>query len=306
MEKVDGKAIAKPPDFDKLWNNDHPGTTERRLRELLPSAFDSRDLSYFAQLLTQIAKAEGMQRRLEDAHKTLDRVEKVLSRVDHKTKVRYLLERGRLFSSSGKGDDARPLFHESLDLAIASKEDLYAVDAARMIPIIEPAEKQLQWNLKALALAEESADERAKSWLGPLYHNIGWAYFNQGMYEEALYMFEKALEFREHQGDASRVRIERWCVAKVQRVMGRTEEAFEMQRQLVQEYEAAGRRNGHVYEEIGECLLVMGREEEAQGWFAAAYVELSKQPDVTRDQDHLNRLKELGKVGRSNTEYGGN
>jgi hypothetical protein len=41
----------------------------------------------------------------------------------------------------------------------------------------------------------------------------------------------------------------------------------------------------------------MGQEQEAQGWFAAAYEELSKDPRLANEQDRLNRLKELGKVG---------
>jgi len=45
----------------------------------------------------------------------------------------------------------------------------------------------------------------------------------------------------------------------------------------------------------------MGQEQEAQGWFAAAYEELSKDPRLANEQDRLNRLKELGKVGRPET-----
>jgi hypothetical protein len=84
-------------------------------------------------------------------------------------------------------------------------------------------------------------------------------------------------------------------------MMDHTEEALEMQRALYEQYQAAGRRSGYVYEEIAECLTVMGQEQEAQGWFAAAYEELSKDPRLADEQDRLNRLKELGKVGRPET-----
>jgi len=202
MEEGDErKRRGRSPDLDRLWDYDHPDASERKFRELLPAAVDSGDLSYMAQLLTQIARAEGLQQKFGDAHKTLDRVEKALPEADDKSKVRYLLERGRVFNSSGKSDDARPLFLQALDLALKSKEDPYAVDAAHMMAIVEPTEKQLQWNLKALALAEDSQDERARKWKGSLYNNIGWTYFDQRQYEDALAMFEKALEFREEQGD---------------------------------------------------------------------------------------------------------
>src|SRR5712692_6096327 len=135
MEAADENARkSKLPDFDNLWDYDHPGASEKRFRELLPAALDSRDFPYLTQLLTQIARAEGLQRKFQDAHKTLDRVEKALlkAEADDKTRVRYLLERGRVFNSSGERDDARPLFLEAFDLALKSKDDLYAVDAAHM------------------------------------------------------------------------------------------------------------------------------------------------------------------------------
>ena len=303
---ADGSAPKnKLPDFDSLWDYDHPGATERKFRELLPAALDSRDFPYLTQLLTQIARAEGLQRKFQEAHKTLDRVEKALlkAEADDQTRVRYLLERGRVFNSSGKPDEARPLFIQALDLAVKSKDDFNAVDAAHMMAIVEQTEKQLQWNLKALDLAENSADEKARKWRGSLYNNLGWTYFEQRQFEEALLMFEKALEFREKEADPGKILIAKWCVAKTLRMMDHTEEALEMQRGLFEQYQAAGRKNGYVYEEVAECLTAMGQEQEAQGWFAAAYEELSKDPRLANEQDRLNRLKELGKVGMSET-YG--
>jgi len=300
MEESD-KRKRRNPDFDSLWDYDHPEATERRFREVLPAAVDSGDLSYMAQLLTQIARAEGLQRKFPNAHKTLDRVEKALPKADDKAKIRYLLERGRVFNSSGNPDAARPLFSQAVDLALKSKEDFYAVDAAHMMAIVEPSEKQLQWNLKALGLAEDSQDEKARSWKGSLYNNIGWTYFDQEHYEEALAMFEKALKFREEQGDPATIRIAKWCIAKALRMMDHTEEALEMQKELLQEYEAAGQRSGYVFEEIAECMLVLDQEQEAQPWFAAAYQELSRDPWVAGEQDRLNRLKELGKVTKFGT-----
>jgi tetratricopeptide (TPR) repeat protein len=298
VEPADGSARkTKLPDFDSLWDYDHPGSTERRFRELLPVALDSLDLPYLSQLLTQIARAEGLQRKFQDAHKTLDRVQKALDKTDDKTRVRYLLERGRVYNSSGKRDDARPLFLEALDLAVKSKDDFNAVDAAHMMAIVEPTEKQLVWNLKALDIAENSAEEKARKWKGSLYNNIGWTYFEQRQYEESLLMFEKALEFQQQQGDPNKIMIAKWCVAKTLRLMDHTEEALEMQRNLFEEYQAAGKKSGYVYEEIAECLTVMGEAQEAQGWFAAAYEELSRDPRLADEPDRLNRLKELGKVG---------
>src|SRR5437867_8231633 len=291
------KGTGKSPDFDKLWDYAHPEISEQRFRELLPRAVGSVEPSDPGPAPTQVGEAEGLQRKFEDAHKTLDRVDKALPKTDGRTLIRYLLERGRVYNSSGGVDDAKRLFLQAFDLAVKSKEDFYAVDAAHMVAIVESPENQLEWNLKALDLAENSLDERARNWRGSLNNNIGWSYFDGGEFQEALFMFEKALEFRRQQGDPVSIRVARWCVGKTLRMMGHTEEALEIQQELFQEYQSAGWKSGFVYEEIAECLVLLGREEEARDWFAAAYDELSKDPSVANDRDRLARLKTMGKVG---------
>src|SRR3989449_7816108 len=295
VDRKMGMGIA--PDLDGIWDFDHPGPTEKKFRELLPAAIDSLDISYLAELLTQIARAEAMQRKFQEAQKTLDRVEKALPKADQRVSVRYVLERGRVLSLSGKPREAQPRLREAFNLALILKMDLHAIDAARMMAVAEP-EKALEWNMKALDLAEKSADARANKAKGPLYSSIGWNHFERKEYQEALFMFQKALQHTDQLGDPLKIRTAKWSLAKVLRVIEHTEEALDMQRKLFEEYQGEGKRNGYVYEEIAECLLVLGQEQEAQEWFAAAYAELSKDPRVARDQNRLNRLKELGKVGR--------
>ncbi len=288
---------ARLPDFDRLWDYSHPDISERRFREILPAAVDSLDFSYLAQLLTQIARAESMQRKYQDALKTLDRVDKALPKADTRTIIRYLLERGRVYNSSGNVEDAKRSFEQAFDLATKAQEDFYSVDAANMVAKVEAPGNRLEWNLKALDLAENSKDERAWGWRGSLYNSIGWDYFDGGEFQEALFMFEKARDLRQQQGDTANLAVAKWCVAKTLRMMGHTEEALDMQRQLFDEYQANGRRNGFVYEEIAEGLLTIGNEAEAEGWFAAAYNELYREPTVANDRDRLIRMKTLGKVG---------
>src|SRR5438270_4846172 len=172
------------------------------------------------------------------------------SEVNYFSRVHSLRFSGKVFNSSGKRDEARLLFLQALELAVKSKDDFNAVDAAHMMAIVEPPEKQLEWNLKALDVAENSADEKARKWRGGLYNNLGWTYFEQKQYEESLLMFEKAMEFREKEGDLGKIMIARWCVGKTLRMMDHTEEALEMQRNLFEQYQAAGKKSGYVYEEI--------------------------------------------------------
>ncbi|MEZ4669919.1 MAG: tetratricopeptide repeat protein [Anaerolineae bacterium] len=281
-------------DFDALWDFNQPAATEQKFRELLPAAQSSGDASYHAQLLTQIARTEGLQRKFEDAHRTLDTVQTILTDDLKLARVRYLLERGRVFNSSGKADTARPLFAQALESAQQITEDNYAVDAAHMLAIIAPSEEAIEWNQKAIAMAEASQQPRARKWLASLYNNLGWAYHDTKKYDTALDMFQKALVEREKAGDPVTTRIARWAVARTLRSLGRTGEALDIQQTLLLEHGRAGTHDGFVYEEIAECLLAMGKTQESRRYFAQAHEQLSKDPwFVANEATRLERLKQL-------------
>ena len=75
------------PDFDSLWDYAHPDQTEEKFREIL-FQISEEDPSYL-ELLTQIARAQGLQRKFDRAHQTLDQVEKRLSDYPSRAKVRW-------------------------------------------------------------------------------------------------------------------------------------------------------------------------------------------------------------------------
>jgi tetratricopeptide (TPR) repeat protein len=294
-EKPDQEAI-ELADFDALWDYNDPAKTEMAFRELIPEAEATENASYHAQLLTQIARTEGLQRKFDEAHKTLDTAEGMLSDDLVVARIRYLLERGRVTNSSGQREESKPYFLEAWDLASRSGEDFYAVDAAHMLGIVETPEKQLEWNERAIALAENSADEKARGWLGSLYNNTGWSYHDGTEYEKALDMFQRTVAWYEEKGDDEYVRISRWMVGRAYRSLGRNDDAIEVQRALEKEYEREGLDpDGYVFEELGECLLLKGQEEEAGRYFAMAYDLLSQDEWlVANEPDRLERLKELG------------
>lgn len=279
--------------FDSLWDYDHPAETEQHFQALLPRAESQPALQ--AELLTQIARAQGLQRHFDEAHRTLNIVESRLSADMPRVQIRYFLERGRVFNSSGSPERAVPFFRQAWELARSQDEDFYAVDALHMLAIAAPPDEQLDWNLKALDLAEDSDDERARRWKASLYNNIGWTYHEQGEYEKALVHFQKALDERIAAGQPSQVWIARWCVARCQRSIGLVAEAYAEQQKLLAEAEAAGEEAGYTLEELGECLLLLGHPEEARPWFARAYQSLSRDPWlVEREPARLARLQELG------------
>lgn len=266
------------PDFDELWDYQHPDQTEMAFRQLLPRAEQSEeDRSYHLQLLTQIARTQGLQRQFSPANETLDMVEAQIARAPVRPHIRYLLERGRVLRSSGHPDQASPFFQQAWELANSSHgEDFYVVDAAHMLAMVAPSEDQMAWNLKAIQCAEASTDERARGWSGLLYNNLGWVYHGKGDYERALDLFQKALQFRLTEGKAREARIARWCVDRTLHSLQRTAEALGLQQDVLVEWEKSREQEiGYVSEEVGECLLALGRTSESCSCFARAYTLLA-------------------------------
>lgn len=295
---MNSAAAGELPDFDSLWDYYKPAETETQFRRLLPAARQSGDTGYLAELTTQIARTLGLQQKFTEAHALLDSVLPALDGAGERPRVRYLLERGRTFNSSNLPERAIPLFTEAWERSLKAGYDFYAVDAAHMMAIAAPAGERMGWNQKAVALAEKSQDPKARNWLGSLFNNIGWDYFDQKKYDSALTTFERALEARVLQKKPGEMRFAKWCVAKTLRMLGRCDSALVMQLQLEKEWRESGEdQDGYVFEEIGECLLTLDRKEESQRYFARAYEYLSKDLWLTRDEpDRLKRLKELGKV----------
>jgi tetratricopeptide (TPR) repeat protein len=288
-------AEAEPlPDIDSLWNFDDPAGTEAKFRSLLPGAETAGDTGYHAELLTQLARTQGLQQKFDSAHATLDRVQKMLDQAGIRATVRYLLERGRTYNSAGNKGEAAVLFQEAFDLACQEELQALTVDAAHMLAIALPQEA-MAWNLRALEMAEAASEPRARKWRGSLYNNLGWTYFDRSDYDSALAMFEQALQCRKEQEDPREVLIARWCVAKCQRHLGNVEASLEALLGLESAWDDYGEPDGYVFEEIGECLLLLGRSSEASPYFARAFESLSKDVWLAESEpDRITRMKRLG------------
>jgi tetratricopeptide (TPR) repeat protein len=283
-------------DFDSLWDYSDPHQTETKFREILLQVPENNPA--YLELLTQIARSQGLQKKFDKAHQTLDQVERRLGNYASRAKVRYYLERGRVINSAGHPEEARPFFEQALDMAKNLSEDFYAVDALHMLAIVAPPASSLDLNLLAIQIAESSEQEKAQGWLGSLYNNTGWSYHDMGDYKSALKIFQKAEAVRKSKGRAKELRVAQWCVARTLRSLKRVEEALSKQMALKAEFEAAGEgdSDGFVYEEIGECLLALDRAQEAQPYFAKAYEILSQDTWLTvKEPMRLAHLKELGK-----------
>lgn len=245
-------------DIDNLWDYANPAASEARFRKLLPVARDS-ERTYLIQLLTQIARAQGLQDRFAEAHATLTEAESLLGPDDSLPRIRCLLERGRVFNSAGEPQKAAPLFVSAWELARKTGEDFYAIDAAHMLGICRPPQEATQWNQRALEAAGQSAQPRARNWRASILNNMGWTLHDTGDYPGALDCFQQALVCRQERNQAAETRIAKWCIARTLRSLNRVREALAMQEALLAEHQAAGTSDPEVLSELAECRKLLER-----------------------------------------------
>jgi len=286
--------------LDALWNYGEPATSEARFRADI-ARHPAGSLAAL-EAATQLARAQGLQRRFADADATLDKVATALERQPPRLTVRYLLERGRVRNSSGAPAAAVPLFHEALAAAerdTAPGAAFYRIDALHMLGIAAPQAERLDWDRKALDAAETAGDERARGWRGSLLYNLGWAEHERGEYEAALAYWRRALAVREAAGDVPRTRIAKWTVARGLRSLKRYDEAEAIQLALAAETERAQAEDGYIYEELAELAVARGDEAAAARWARKAHALLVQDASFVADEPaRLARLAALAGTAR--------
>jgi tetratricopeptide (TPR) repeat protein len=198
----------------ELWDFADLDGTEARFRALLNNV-ETEDER--AEVLTQLARVEGLREDFTAGHALVDEAETLVA-PDSTGRVRVLLERGRLHRSGGDPEAAQPLFVAAFILAKTRGDLSLAVDAAHMASLVDDPEK---WTKQGLELVE--ANPELSRWLGPLHNNLGWFYFENGRFDEALEAFEKTPEAYAESGKA-----------KTLHALGRTGEAAEAARRALE------------------------------------------------------------------------
>jgi len=273
-----------------LWDFDDLDASEQRLREQLDG--ENTDAGR-AEVLTQLARVEGLQDRFDAGDKMID--EAVALAGDDKTaRARIDLERGRLRRSGGDPDAARPLFVSAFDIANQAGRTFIAADAAHMAALVAGGRDGfIEWTRRGIDLAE--ADEGARHWLGPLYNNLGWEYYEAGDYPEALDAFERQVTAREQNGDSQGIiEISRYAVGKALRALGRSAEAIPLLETAVAWADGEGAPDGWFHEELAEEYAAIGRDADAAGQARAAIPLLERDdPDFATDDRRASRLRAL-------------
>ena len=235
----------------------------------------------------------SLRREFDSAHQHLDQADALLTDNMPRAQTLVLLERGRAHNSSNNQQTALIPFRQAFQISDAHHLDDLA-DAAHMLGIAESGERAERWNLIAIAIAETSDDPGARRWLGPLYNNLGWTYFDADDFDKALDLFVKGVSFRKSMDQTLEWQIARWTVARTYREVGRVDEAKAEQLALLKEVSKEGMQLGYVNEELGELYLTQDNHSN-KAHFATAYQILSEDDWLlTNEADRLARLKSLG------------
>ena len=266
------------PDVDALWDYSDPVGSEARFKELLLQIVTLEDPSSAAEVLSQIARAQGFQQRFPEAKATLRPTLGMWSRISSRARCRVLLEAGRLEHSSGHPGSGEDIFLAALSLADQTGEEALAIDAAHMLAIVTPGEIQIMWGIRAIRRAERSSGGKERRWLGTLYGNLGCSYLDVGSLDDAMRMFSAAEAWSRTHGSAEQYRKARWRVGRCKKLLGDIDGAFATQRELMREGEIAGNEDGYVFKEIGELSLIRGEFAEAALMFRRARDILSCDP----------------------------
>ncbi len=205
-----------------LWDFDDLDTSEVRLRAALDAEPDDAGR---AEVLTQLARVEGLRDRFDEGDALLDQAAEI-GGASPVVAIRVDLERGRLRRSGGDPAAALPLFVSAYEQAVASDDEFLAVDAAHMAAIAAEGDAGWEWTQRGIELAERSDDPEVTYWLGPLFNNAGWSRFDDEDYEGALALFTRALEERERRPDQPRpIEFAREAVAEAEQAIERQRSA---------------------------------------------------------------------------------
>lgn len=262
-----------------LWDFDDLDVSETRFRAQLEQ--ETTDAGR-AEVLTQLARVEGLRGRFDECDLFLDEAE----RLDG-AGARVQLERGRRERSSMQPGAGRKRFADAFELARERGDDVLAVDAAHMLAIVDDSEA---WTARAVEIAAPSDDPGVRYWLGPLYNNLGWSRYEAGDAAGALEAFQLALASRERDDPRPYPRmIARYAVGKALRALGRTDEAAAAHEECVAWAASAGVEDGFFHEELAEDYAALGRDANAREQARRA-LELTAEDD---DPSRAARLREL-------------
>jgi tetratricopeptide (TPR) repeat protein len=227
------------------WDFDDPAGSQARFAA---AAAAEPVAARRASLLTQVARAQGMQDAFDAGQATLDALGEPADLADEPA-VRTLLERGRLHHLAAGIRDAVPLYRAAYRRAVEAGLTGLAVDAAHMLSIALP-DQEHEWVRAGLSLATGSSDPLVPGMVGALLTNLGFSYVDEDRWDEAVDAFRGAVAAYRRRPDPRTVHTARWTHAWALRALGRHREALVELRELAAT--RLGADDARVEDEIAE------------------------------------------------------
>jgi tetratricopeptide (TPR) repeat protein len=287
MIRVFGSALllaatsAMAIDLRPLWDFSKPALSEERMRAALASAQGDDALI----LKTQIARTWGLRRDFSKAREILAEVQPQIVHAGAEAQTRYWLELGRTWASATHKPEqltpdaktqARDAYDRALATAKAAKLDGLAIDTVHMYAFVDTRpEDGIKWADEGLKLAKASTHSSARHWQAVLHNNKGVALNQLKRHDEALAEFRTALPLYEAGGTTSYIRIAHWMIANTLRLLGRLDEARDIQLRLEREWDADKEPDPYVFEELEAIYQAQGNAERAAHY--AARLKATKQ-----------------------------
>lgn len=273
-----------------LWDFDDLDGSESAFRKQLT---DETSDPGRAEVLTQLARVQGLRNDFEAGDALLDEAARLASGAPS-AEARVDLERGRLRRSSGDSDAARPLFESAYAGALAAEQYFLAADAAHMAALVAGSpDGFLVWTNRGLEVAD--AHDGASYWVASLLNNLGWAHYEAGELDSALDAFERALAARERDPEkTAAIEIALYSVGKTLRALGRSTEAVPLLERALASARARHHEDGWLHEELAEEHAALGLHAEASAQARLAIPLLERDdPSFAEDADRSGRLAAL-------------
>ena len=273
-----------------LWDFDDLDGSQARFREQL--ADETTDPGR-AEVLTQLARIQGLRDDFEEGDALLDEAVRLASG-SRPVAARVDLERGRLRRSSGDPDAARPLFESAYATALDTAQYFLAADAAHMAALVAgDRDGFLAWTNRGLDVADTYAG--ASYWAASLLNNLGWEHYDAGELDAALDAFERALAARERDAEnAGAIEIALYAVGKTLRTLGRSTEAVLLLERALASAQARDHEDGWLHEELAEEYSALGRHTEASTQARLAIPLLERDdPSFAEDAERSARLEAI-------------
>jgi hypothetical protein len=207
---------------DKLFKNREYETAGTLFEEIALEAETADDNSAFVEAASMRARSYLITQKKDEGRRWLLRAAAKAVESDAPGWSRYLGVRGRFEWNDGDNETATATFREMFDYCEGHELWERAVDAAHMIAITGDKREKFDWSLKGIEMAEKGGME---GWLGPLWNNLGWNYYDEQRYGEAYDALVKAREYH-YKGEQELPKlIADYSVVHVMMMQERTHEA---------------------------------------------------------------------------------